>query len=105
LRQGLESQEQALKTGLASFRAVVHGRVHGVFFRASVERWAELLRLDGYVRNLRDGTLEVMAEGERPQLEKLLEYLRKGPPAARVDGVETDWGEYAGDYSGFSVRY
>jgi acylphosphatase len=90
---------------LASFRATVHGRVQGVFFRGFVERWAEQLKLTGEVRNLRDGTVEVRAEGERQQLEKLLDYLKTGPPPARVDRVETEWGEYTGNYSGFTVTY
>jgi len=90
---------------LASLQVVVHGRVQGVFFRTFVERWAEQLRLTGYVRNLPDGTVEVRAEGEREQLEKLLAYLEKGPPPARVAKVVADWAEYSGDFPGFSVRY
>lgn len=90
---------------LASLQATVHGRVHGVFFRAFVERWAEQFRLTGYVRNRHDGTVEVRAEGERMQLEKLVGYLEEGPPPARVDKVVTTWGEYTGNFSGFSVRY
>jgi acylphosphatase len=90
---------------LVSFRATVHGRVQGVFFRGFVERWAEQLKLTGDVRNLRDGTVEVRAEGERLQLGKLLNYLNTGPPSARVDRVETEWAEFTGNYSGFTVTY
>ena len=90
---------------LASLQATVHGRVHGVFFRAFVQRWAEQLRLTGYVRNLPDGTVEVRVEGERTQLEKMVGYLEEGPPPARVDKVVTSWAEYTGNFSGFSVRY
>ena len=90
---------------LASFRATVYGRVHGVFFRASVQRRAEELRLTGYVRNLPDGTVEVGAEGEREQLEKLLEYLGVGPRPARVDRVVTDWADFTGEFNDFRVRY
>jgi acylphosphatase len=90
---------------LASFRATIYGRVQGVFFRGFVERWSEQLKLTGEVRNLPDSTVEVRVEGERPQLERLLDYLKTGPPAARVDRVETEWGEYTGNYSGFTVRY
>ena len=68
---------------LASLRAVVRGRVQGVFFRDFVRRHADQLNLRGYVRNLPDGGVEVVAEGERPALERLLEYLKEGPPAAR----------------------
>jgi acylphosphatase len=92
-------------TDMASLRATVHGRVQGVFFRAFVARWARELRLAGYVRNLPDGAVEVRAEGERQQLERLAGYLKEGPSAARVDEVVTSWSEYTGDYAGFSVRY
>ncbi len=105
MQEGLESRERVSMTDQALLRATVHGRVHGVFYRASVERWARQFNLTGEVRNLHGGTVEVRAEGERLQLEKLLDYLKKGPPAARVDRVETEWAEYTGNYSGFAVRY
>ncbi len=89
----------------ASLQATVYGRVQGVFFRAFVTGWARELGLAGCVRNLPDSTVEVRAEGERQQLEKLVDYLKEGPPAARIDKVVTIWSEYTGDYSGFSVRY
>jgi acylphosphatase len=89
----------------ASLQAIVHGRVHGVFFRASVETRAEELKLTGFVRNRPDGTVEVRAEGERQKLEKLVEYLKKGPPAASVEEVVVTWAAYTGDYSQFSIRY
>jgi acylphosphatase len=89
----------------ASLKATVSGRVHGVFYRAFVESCAEELNLTGYVRNRPDGTVEVRAEGEKEKLEKLVERLKAGPPAARVDGVKVEWPEYAGGFSGFSVRY
>jgi acylphosphatase len=92
-------------TDMASLRAMVSGRVHGVFFRAFVESRALELNLTGYVRNLPDGTVEVRAEGERHRLEKLVAYLGKGPPAARVAKVETDWTEYSGTFKDFRVRY
>jgi acylphosphatase len=88
-----------------SLKAVVHGYVQGVFFRAFVSRRAEELGLSGYVRNLPGGAVEVLAEGEKEQLEKLIGYLKVGPPSAKVEKVVTEWGEYSGKYSGFSVRY
>ena len=91
---------------LASLRAVVRGRVQGVGFRDYVYTRARFLRLDGYVRNLPDGrSLEVVAEGPRSALEQLLEYLRDGPRLARVDAVDTDWGEATGAYHDFGVGY
>jgi acylphosphatase len=90
---------------LASLRAIVYGRVQGVFFRAFVSRQAEKIGLSGYVRNLPDGNVEVQAEGAKEDLEKLVAGLSAGPPAARVEKVVASWSEYTGDYSGFSVRY
>ncbi len=93
-------------TDLASVRAIVYGHVQGVFFRAFTSRHATELGLTGYVRNLPDGeTVEVQAEGERNKLERLIDYLKVGPPGASVERVETEWLEYTGNYSIFSVRY
>ena len=91
-------------TDLVSLRAVVRGRVQGVFFRGSVQARADHLHVSGYVRSRPDGAVEVCAEGERYQLEKLSEYLYVGPPAARVDNVEVEWGAATGGYRGFSVK-
>jgi acylphosphatase len=91
-------------TEMASLQAVVRGRVQGVFFRAFVEGEAEQLHLTGWVRNLPGGGVEVKAEGEKSGLEKLVGYLKKGPPAARVDNVKVEWGDYSGGFSGFRIR-
>jgi acylphosphatase len=90
---------------LTSVRAIVYGYVQGVFFRAFASHWASELGLTGYVRNLPNGAVEVLAEGEKKQLEKLIGYLKVGPPAAKVEKVVTEWAEYTGKYSDFGVRY
>jgi len=91
---------------LASVRVVVYGYVQGVFFRTFASRQATKLGLSGYVRNLPTGeAVEVQAEGERKQLEKLIATLEVGPPTARVGKVVTNWSKYTGSYSGFSIRY
>ena len=93
-------------TDLASVRAIVYGRVQGVYFRAFTSRQATELGLTGYVRNLPDWkAVEVQAEGERSKLERLIEHLKVGPPKAKVKRVETNWSEYSGGYSGFSIKY
>ena len=74
-------------TDPASLQAIVYGRVQGVFFRAFVSRRAMELDLSGYVRNISGGAVEVQAEGERKQLEKLIDYLKVGPPGARVGKI------------------
>lgn len=86
-------------------RAIVHGRVQGVFFRTFVEEHAQRLGLVGYVRNLPSGAVEMMAEGEREQVNKLVERLKTGPPTAIVDRVEINWSDFTGDHSEFRVRY
>ncbi len=93
-------------TDLASLQAIVYGYVQGVFFRDFVSRRATQLGLTGYVRNLPSGkAVEVHAEGERIQLEELINHLNIGPPGARVERAETNWSEYSGSYSRFSIRY
>lgn len=66
-------------------------------------RRAGALALTGWVRNLGDGRVEVVAEGERAALDGLLDRLRAGPPAARVDAVEARWEDPAGDCVGFRI--
>ncbi len=92
-------------TDLTSVQATVYGYVQGVFFRAFVSHWADELGLSGYVRNLPSGAVEVVAEGEKKQLEKLIGQLKVGPPSAKVEKLVTNWSGYSGSYSGFSVRY
>ena len=92
-------------TDLASVYVAVFGCVQGVFFRDFVSKRATELGLTGYVRNLPGGALEVHAEGEREQLEKLIGHLKVGPPAAKVEKVVTNWSEYTGNYSYFSIKY
>jgi len=91
---------------LAALQVKVYGRVQGVFFRAFVSQRADELGLTGYARNLpRRDSLEVFAEGERKQLQELITHLKVGPPAAKVARVTTNWLEYGGRYSEFSVKY
>jgi len=90
---------------LSSVQATAYGRVQGVYFRAFVSRRARELGLTGYVRNTPDRAVEVHAEGERKQLEKLIDHLKVGPPGARVDKVVFDWSEYTGSYPDFVLRY
>jgi len=75
-------------------RALVQGRVQGVGFRYFAVRAARELGVSGWVRNLPDGTVETMAEGESAAVERYIERLRQGPVASRVDRVIVDeWTE------------
>jgi acylphosphatase len=91
---------------IARLSATVYGRVQGVYFRYFVRNKARELGLKGYVRNLGSGdAVEVQAEGEKPQLDRLLKQLKMGPPGARVKRVEIDWSDYSGQFTNFNIRY
>lgn len=83
-------------------RLIVHGHVQGVFFRETARRHAERLGVAGSARNLPDGTVEVVAEGERDAVERLIELCREGPRGARVDWVDVR-SEEPESLSGFRV--
>ncbi len=85
--------------------ALVYGRVQGVFFRETTRREAQRRNLSGWVRNERDGSVRVVAEGPEEALQELEQYLHHGPSAARVERVETEWDEASGAFSGFNVRH
>ena len=71
-------------------RAVVRGRVQGVCFRDATARRADELGVQGWVRNLPDGSVHVHAEGTAPAIDRLVVFLHDGPPRARVDAVSID---------------
>jgi acylphosphatase len=83
--------------------AVIRGDVQGVGYRYFVQRNAGRLGLTGWVRNNDDGTVEVVAEGGRPDLEQLKRALEEGPRMARVDRVEARWSEATGGLDGFDL--
>jgi acylphosphatase len=82
---------------------LISGRVQGVWFRASTRDEARRRGLDGWVRNLPDGRVEALFEGDAPALEGMLDWCRVGPPGARVDAVETVRGPAPGAITGFVI--
>jgi acylphosphatase len=93
-------------TAMADARVhlVVSGRVQGVAFRACAADEARRLGVRGWVRNLADGRVEAEAEGARTSVEALVAWCRRGPPAARVSGVDLEWVEPTGAEASFEVR-
>jgi acylphosphatase len=83
--------------------AVIAGLVQGVNFRAQTRSQAGRLGVQGWVRNLPDGTVELLAEGPRGKVEDLLAWCRSGPAFARVDEVRVTWGAPRGDLQGFLI--
>jgi acylphosphatase len=89
----------------ARLHVVVNGIVQGVNFRYYTACEAQTLGVIGWVANRWDGTVEVVAEGARADLQALLDWLGHGPPSARVEGVESAWEEPTGEFKVFRVRY
>lgn len=83
----------------------IKGRVQGVFFRAAARRAAADLNLAGWVRNMDDGRVEAVIEGKNDDVDKMIEWCRIGPPAARVDEVIISEEHYTGGFSGFSIKH
>jgi acylphosphatase len=79
--------------------------VQGVFFRDSTRQTAARLGLRGWVRNLPDGRVEAVFQGQRDACEKALDFVRKGPPSARVDEVDTRWEDEEEGVADFRIRY
>ena len=89
----------------ARLKAIIEGYVQGVGFRAFVLRKARDLGISGWVRNRRDGSVEVVAEGDRPALDNLLVALRRGPLSARVTDLKCQWQAATGEFQDFDVKY
>lgn len=87
------------------FEATVYGRVQGVSFRYYTQREAQRYHVTGWVANKGDGTVQVMAEGAEKALERLLDFLHRGPAMAHVDKVDVDWMEATGGFTRFDVRW
>ena len=82
----------------------IRGDVQGVFFRSGTISKANGLGLAGWVRNRSDGSVEIVAEGEKEKLEELLSWCRNGPSGARVDEIKYDWEKAKDEFGGFSAK-
>ena len=82
----------------------ITGHVQGVGFRFYAEREARRLGLTGWVRNLPDGDVELLAEGEDVALQRMLAWCREGPPSAAVMNVQANWAEGLGEFTDFRIR-
>jgi len=83
----------------------ISGRVHGVFFRAFTRDIAHSIGLNGWVRNLRDGRVEALFEGEKGLIEQAIKECYNGPPGAGVSDIDVTWETFTGEEKGFSIRY
>jgi acylphosphatase len=89
----------------ARVHVLIEGRVQGVFFRAATRDEARARGLAGWARNLPDGRVEALFEGDKRVVENMLTWCHKGPPYAYVDHVEVEWQPYQGDLTDFRIVY
>lgn len=90
---------------IARAHLFISGLVQGVFYRATCRDEAAARGLGGWVRNLADGRVEAVIEGEKETVQSLIAWCREGPSGSRVTGVETTWEEPKGEKGGFRVTY
>ncbi|MCQ5361993.1 MAG: acylphosphatase [Candidatus Methanomethylicia archaeon] len=88
---------------LSRARITIYGVVQGVGFRYFTLRIARKLGLVGYVQNLTNGSVEIMVEGEKRTILKLIEEVRIGPPGASVENLKITWETPKGDYKDFLI--
>jgi acylphosphatase len=95
----MDQQESCVR-----LRAIVRGQVQGVGFRMWARRRAGMLGIFGYVRNVVDGSVEVVGEGPRKTLEQFLASLRRGPESADIQSVQVSWTTRASEFDRFEIR-
>ncbi len=88
----------------ARVHVLISGEVQGVSFRSTTMRFASELGLSGWVRNLPIGMVEVVAEGRKPLLDRLVEFCRRGPRGAKVEEIEIEWAKPTGEFENFLVK-
>jgi acylphosphatase len=84
---------------------MISGMVQGVFFRREITSLARRLDVTGWVRNLPDGRVEVIAEGDKEKLDELVQFCRIGPSGARVKNIGVDWSDFKGEFHGFRITH
>ena len=86
-------------------KIIISGEVQGIYFRAFIKDRASELGLTGYVKNLENHKIEVIAEGHELKLQKLVEHCKSGPPGAQIADVKINYLQYSGDFSRFKIKY
>jgi len=84
---------------------IVSGRVQGVFFRAETKEKAKELGVFGWVKNLSEGRVEAVFEGERATVEEMVKWAKSGPPGAIINDLDLSWEEHQAEFNGFEIRY
>jgi len=83
---------------------LVYGQVQGVFFRRTAQKKAEEMEIVGLARNRRDGSVELIAQGDKKTVEKFIKWCEAGSPLAKVDNVEVEWKHNLEEFEGFEIE-
>jgi len=83
----------------------ISGRVQGVFFRQKTKQQAKSLSVKGWVKNLDDGKVEAVFEGEEEDVKTLVDFCKKGSKGAIVTGFNLDWEQFSGEFDNFEIVY
>jgi acylphosphatase len=83
----------------------ISGTVQGVFFRSKTKQYADQYDVKGWVRNLPDGRVEAVFEGENEAVNALIEFCKHGPAGSRVTNIDLRWESYTGEFDKFKVKY
>ena len=84
---------------------LISGKVQGVWFRANTKEKARQLNIKGWVRNLPDGRVEAVFQGEKEMVEEMIKWRYKGPPLAEVENVEVEWNQPEDEFEDVSILY
>ncbi len=82
---------------------IITGKVQGVYFRVNTKRKAELLGLKGWVRNIDNGGVEAIFEGNEESVKEILDFCNHGPEGAKVENVDLNWQTYTGEFTDFQI--
>jgi len=83
---------------------ILSGHVQGVFFRSFIRSQTTLKKITGWCRNMKSGQVEAVFEGDKDQLQELIELCKEGPPGARVGDVSVEWEDFSGNFTSFEIR-
>ena len=101
----LNKKENTKKDEKVRAHIFVSGRVQGVLFRGCCKKKADKFEVSGWIKNLRDGRVEAVFEGERENVDKMVNWARKGPIWAKIDDFSVIWDNYQAEFKRFEIRY
>ena len=101
----LMPEEDKPDSRLARAHVFISGMVQGVFFRAHTRTRANFLNIKGWVRNTTTGGVEAVFEGEKENVEKIIEFCKKGPYGADVESIDVKWEKFRAEFKDFKIKY